>query len=171
MNREVLPSLPNAPKPLHSNHKSLENDYGIPFRVLRSMLQRENELRLSSEIQNQYSIETIDYRGDKLSEITDNLQRQVAREFSIDEEFGMMLLRSCDLILSDSVQLNEIFNISLYRKYNRCKDGILAIGDIALPLHSKLHLVTESLDEIDIFHCVKQQVQVQPLIILAGSWS
>jgi len=89
------------------------------------MLIRENELRLSDEYQKQYS------EAEKTSfsswlDVTDQLQRQIIREFNLDEEMedALLCLRCATQIYPD------LKDIPLYVKYNRARDGDLQIGDI-----------------------------------------
>lgn len=90
------------------------------------MLTRENELRLSDEYQRKFC------EAEKTSlsswlDITDELQRQVIREFNLDEEMddALLCLRGATQIYPD------LKNIPLYVRYNRARDGDLNIGDTA----------------------------------------
>jgi hypothetical protein len=89
------------------------------------MLIRENELRLSDEYQKRYS------EAEKTSlsswlDVTDELQRQIIREFNLDEEMedALLCLRCATQIYPD------LKHIPIYVKYNRARDGDLQIGDI-----------------------------------------
>jgi len=89
------------------------------------MLIRENELRLSDEYQKRYS----DAEKTSFSswlDVTDELQRQIIREFNLDEEMedALLCLRCATQIYPD------LKDIPLYVKYNRARDGDLQIGDI-----------------------------------------
>ncbi len=89
------------------------------------MLIRENELRLSDQYQKRYS----DAEKTSFSswlDVTDELQRQIIREFNLDEEMedALLCLRCATQIYPD------LKDIPLYIKYNRARDGDLQIGDI-----------------------------------------
>lgn len=88
------------------------------------MLIRENELRLSDEYQKRYT-EAEQTSTTSWLDITDELQRQVIREFNLDDEMDEALLcfRCATQIYPD------LKDIPLYVRYNRAKDGDLKIGD------------------------------------------
>jgi hypothetical protein len=90
------------------------------------MLIRENELRLSDEYQKRYS----DAEKTSFSswlDVTNELQRQIIREFNLDEEMDDALL-----CLQCATQIYpDLKDIPLYVKYNRARDGDLQFGDIA----------------------------------------
>jgi len=90
------------------------------------MLIRENELRLSNEYQKRYS-EAENTSSSSWLHVTDELQRQIIREFNLDEEMDEALscLRCATQIYPDLKQ------IPLYTRYNRARDGDLQVGDIA----------------------------------------
>jgi hypothetical protein len=90
------------------------------------MLIRENELRVSDEYQKRYD------EAEKLSssswlDVTDELQRQIIREFNLDDEMddALLCLRCATQIYPD------LKGIPLYVRYNRARDGDLQVGDIA----------------------------------------
>ncbi|CAF3437676.1 unnamed protein product, partial [Rotaria sp. Silwood2] len=60
-------------------------------------------------------------------DVTDELQRQIIREFNLDDEIddALLCLRCATQIYPD------LKHIPLYVQYNRAKDGDLQIGDIA----------------------------------------
>lgn len=98
----------------------------IPKSLLKSMLIRENELRLSDEYQKRYAeAEKSSFRS--WLDVTDELQREIIREFHLDEEMDDALLcfRCATQIYPD------LQSIPLYVKYNRARDGDLNIGDTA----------------------------------------
>ena len=67
---------------------------------------------------------------------------QVAREFGINETKGMRLLQSAATVIKDPV----IQQISLYRRFNRMRDGNLKVGDVA----PNLQVLNKFSDEIDL---------------------
>lgn len=58
--------------------------------------------------------------------VVEEIQRQVAREFHLPEHVGVDVLRRAEELLPGD---KEVIEISHYRKYNRCRDGNLAVGD------------------------------------------
>lgn len=106
------------------------DDYGITIDFLKSMLRRENKLRLGSTVQERYR----EGGYDAYVAITEEVQEQVAKEFNLEVDVGVELLRCAESIVTDPDDLRDIRNISFYRKYNRMKDGDLAVGDAAPPV-------------------------------------
>ncbi|CAF0719577.1 unnamed protein product [Rotaria sp. Silwood1] len=99
----------------------------IPKSLLKRMLIRENELRLSDEYQKRYcEAEKISSSSSWLN-VTDELQRQIIHEFNLDDEMddALLCLRCATQIYPD------LKHIPLYVQYNRARDGDLKIGDIA----------------------------------------
>lgn len=89
------------------------------------MLIRENELRLSDEYQKEYcQAEKTSYSS--WLDVTDRLQRQVIKEFNLDDDMedALLCLRCATQIYPD------LHDIPIYVKYNRARDGNLQEGDI-----------------------------------------
>ena len=121
----------------------------INFTTLKMMLIRENELRLSPAIQKMYREQGYDH----YFQITETLQRQVAGEFGLDELVGVNYLQCAEnIVMDNAAQLNEVRNISLYRKYNRCYDGNLQEGDLAPLLSSPLYDLIATNETVQTFH-------------------
>ncbi|CAF3755235.1 unnamed protein product [Rotaria magnacalcarata] len=109
---------------INSNSSTLPTSF-IPKSLLKRMLIRENELRLSNEYQKRYC-EAEQSSSSSWLDITDELQRQVIREFNLEDEMheALLCLRCATQIYPD------LQSIPLYVKYNRARDGDLRIGDI-----------------------------------------
>jgi hypothetical protein len=60
-----------------------------PKEIIVKMLQRENELRLSSETQMEYKSALLLEGFAGFVRVTENLQKQVAKEFNFSEEEGL----------------------------------------------------------------------------------
>lgn len=103
------------------------SQYGVTVEVLKNMLRRENELRLGDEVQAKYKAGGYG----AYVEITEDVQKQVAKEFDLEEYLGMELLQCAESLVSDSSDLAEIREISFYRKFNRMRDCPLEVGDDA----------------------------------------
>ena len=88
------------------------------------MLIRENELRLSEEYQKRYQ-EAEQKSSLSWLDVTDQLQREVIREFQLDDEMedALLCLRCATQIYPD------LKDIPLYVRYNRARSGDLQIGD------------------------------------------
>ena len=99
------------------------------------MLRRENELRLSPSVQALYRAEhdVKDERENGWITVTEELQREVAREFGIDPAVGASLMQRAEWIFVG--ETDAIIELSLYRKFNRMENGALNVGDVA-PLDS-----------------------------------
>jgi len=98
----------------------------IPKSLLKSMLIRENELRVSDEYQKRFA-EAEKSSFESWLDVADELQRQVIREFHLDEEMDDALL--CFRCATQIYP--ELKSIPLYVKYNRARDGDLNLGDTA----------------------------------------
>lgn len=91
------------------------------------MLRREEELRLSAEVQAQYAAVEVDSSERDWMDVTVELQRQVVREFGASEhEEGAALAA-----LREGALRCESFT-PLYVKYQRARRGDLAVGDAAV---------------------------------------
>lgn len=103
--------------------------------MLKSMLRRENELRLSSAVQEQYRAGGYGaYVG-----VTESVQRQVSEEFGLTELKGAKALQCADFLVSTAADRAEIHDISLYRKFNRIRDGALTAGQAAPDIKQPLY--------------------------------
>ena len=95
---------------------------------IKEVLRRENEARLSPETQARFA--AVGEVGDGWLEVVEALQREVAVACGLTERVGVAAMRNAERLL-DPIHHAEIREISLYRKYNRCKDGDLNVGDAA----------------------------------------
>lgn len=122
-------------------------DYGVAdVDMLLAMLRRENELRLSPEVQAAYGAGGYAY----YTTVTQALQEQVATEFGISPvQLGVQALWYAESLAPSDAVRAQIKAISLYRKYNRMRDGPLQVGDPAPPLRAPLLQVT-ALDGKDV---------------------
>mmetsp|Transcript_6831 Transcript_6831/g.9555 ORF Transcript_6831/g.9555 Transcript_6831/m.9555 type:complete len:128 (+) Transcript_6831:725-1108(+) len=100
------------------------------------MLRREEELRLSDLTQKNFYKRRNEVNG--IFEIVEELQRQICREFKIEEKEGLRMIRRADLIIGQE-RANEL---SFYRRENKCIDGPLKVGDVA-PCVNGLYLLSE----------------------------
>ena len=88
------------------------------------MLIRENELRLSEEYQKRYQ-EAERTSSSSWLDVTDQLQREIIREFQLDDEMEDALL-----CLRCATQIHpDLKDIPLYVRYNRARSGDLNIGN------------------------------------------
>ena len=99
------------------------------------MLRRENDLRLCAETQAAFRAVSSDPAG--WLGVVETLQRRVCAEFGLSARAGLNVLRRAPELLPGD---EEVFELSLYRKYNRCRDGNLRVGDP--PPDAQLHPVT-----------------------------
>ncbi|CAF1337354.1 unnamed protein product [Rotaria sordida] len=113
---------------INSNPSTVSKSF-IPKSLLKRMLIRENELRLSDEYQKRYceAEKTSTSSSSSWLNVTDELQRQIIREFNLDDEMddALLCLRCATQIYPD------LKHIPLYVQYNRARDGNLQISDIA----------------------------------------
>jgi len=122
--------------------------------LVKAMLKYENQLRLAPEAQEAYAL-------DGSIDITDNIQKRVAREFGFeDENLGAEILRTAERLFPDDP---DIKNISHYRRYNRAVQGDLVEGGSA-PDVQVSSLSGESLSLL-------RARGPNPLVMIAGSYS
>jgi len=132
----------------------------LPKGLLKQMLTRENILRLSPEYQQRYEQAERDSNAEtSWLDVTDQLQRQVVREFHLEEEMdeALLCLRSATQIYPD---LKEI---PLYVRYNRARQGDLQIGDTA----PNVPVVKLNGEESDLV----EQFTSSPTVLISGSYS
>lgn len=138
----------------------------IPKEILRKMLIKENELRLSKEVQAIYA----DYnqhpeKGDWIN-YTHQLQADLIRSFGYgtksDDELQWCLhqLRTATTVYPDLAE------IPLYVRYNRAKRGNLRQGDLAPDI--RLHEYQGNCRETSLLEM--KQIG-RPLVVCAASWT
>lgn len=123
-----------------SKYPRLE-ETGVSFETLIRMLERESEVRLGEDVQQRYLTRGYQHYVD----ITLEAQRAVAVEFGFTAEEGVHLLQSAEyLVASDPDKLERVRNASFYRKYNRCYDGSVRVGDVVNETQHPLWRLTRS---------------------------
>jgi len=132
------------------------------------MLQRENEIRLSDEIQMKY-----EEMVEKYVEITEQLQKKVLIEFGFEgNEKELECYRSALEMYPQ--QKEELKPLVYYYKYNRSRDGELKVGE-TVPLSSVLVTSLEGTTELPLSSFFTTTVTGDtsatplPLVICAGS--
>jgi hypothetical protein len=153
-------------KERESNHDIQLNRVVSPFEVpaslIKAMLAREDELRLSNETQLAYKNYRLAGKGEEgMETVVEDLQRRVVKEFGLPIEVGLEAIRCAETLLPGDP---EVKVLSLYRRHNRCVDGDLKVGDVA----PDVELYTLSLDKIRLLEMVSVG---RPLIIIAGSYT
>jgi hypothetical protein len=103
-----------------------------------AILRRENELRLAPETQQRFKAAS--HKPDGWITVVEELQREVAEEFRLPQQVAFKVMREAESLLPYDV--DSIREISLYRKYNRCVDGNLKVGDI--PPDVRLYTCSET---------------------------
>ena len=94
------------------------------------MLVLENELRLGPTAMRIY--DEARRIGRDAMEVPEQVQKAVAAYFGLSEEVAFTAMRCAETLPQISAaDIQEIRNISHYRKYNRCKNGNLNVGDPA----------------------------------------
>ena len=141
------------------------------------MLRRENDLRVSTETQHAFkAVARMSQEGrkrDAYLKVVDDLQKQVAAEFGLSEKVGLDALRSAELLLNNNPQdVIDVREISLYRKYNRCRDGDLSVGD-APPDARLVRVLDQDIHRVDpnaSVHGVLSSSSL-PTVLLVGSYT
>ncbi|UJR26446.1 hypothetical protein I4U23_007776 [Adineta vaga] len=131
----------------------------IPKSLLKRMLIRENELRLSDEYQKRFS-EAEQSSSSSWLNVVNELQEQVVREFHLDDEMdnAILCLRCATQIYPD------LKDIPLYTKYNRARDGDLQVGDVA----PDVPIIQLDGQEGQLFDGLKSS---SPTVLISGSYS
>lgn len=141
----------------------MAGDSSVDISLLRRMLLRERQLRLSPAIQ--AAFEAAERRPDvSWMQVTEQLQHQVVREFGWDDvAFGLHVLRTAGL---DHLELAEI---PIQVRFNRTRRGKLCQGDAApealiVPISDR----GEALVPMSLLTLARPGI---PLVLLAGSYS
>jgi hypothetical protein len=121
------------------------------------MLKRENELRLSQDVQKRF--EEAERSGSKTDwiEVASQVQLEVLREFNVAES-SLQAYRCA---------ANK-HGISLYVKYNRAREGSLKVGAPA-PDVSLISLMDDGTTHLQFL--LDMQQADRPLVVVAGSLS
>jgi hypothetical protein len=156
--------------------------YGVTLDTLKDMLRREEVLRLCEETQLRLLLQG----EDSYVPVVVELQKQVSREFGVEEELGMMLMRCAESFARSDAELEEIVSLSLYRRHNRCVDGNLHVGHTAPELAHPVHLFDTTLSSVPLFEHLNKLASagsggifrnplaekvMKPIVLFAGSWS
>jgi len=148
-----------------------------------AILTRENELRLAPETQKRFR--AVSSKPDGWLKVMEELQCQVADEWNLSHDVAFRIMRGAETlpgIASSREDLERVRKISLYRKYNRCVDGMLRVGDMppdATLVHSStgknvaLHSIIcgHESSSGSLLGGSNQKPSVLPLIIFAGSYT
>lgn len=127
----------------------------------KCILRRENELRLCDDTHDKFgNVNRSDSGG--WIQVVEELQRQVCHEFGLSTEVGLVAMRQAHILLPNDPEINEI---SLYRKYNRCRDGDLKVGDKP-PNVTLFDLKTKA--QVSLLSFIPK---MQPLVIIAASYT
>jgi hypothetical protein len=147
------------------DEEDVGDDVVITKDLLKDMLRRENELRLSEETQRKYQEAERKSETDWM-EVTIELQRQVVREFGIkDIERGVHAIQSAYSRYGSTDK--DFFDIPLYVRHNRARQGDLVEGEPAANT-TKLFHMDEPSKTSNLFDFAKPGA---PLVVLAGSYS
>lgn len=114
-------------------------------------------------------------RGIDAFVVPELIQKEVARRFGMREDVAIEAMRCAETLPQMSAEdVREVIEISHYRKYNRCQDGTLKVGEevpldiellrLPLPMNTSAPLESTSLSNI-------QHVSGGPLVVMAASYS
>lgn len=95
-------------------------------------------------------------------QVVEKLQHRVCDEFGVKADVGLTALRRAEDLLPEDAEIQEI---SLYRKYNRCRDGTLQVTH-SPPDVMLVHLKT---DENTTLHDIL--ANPLPTVVFAGSYT
>lgn len=141
--------------------------------AIKALLREENTLRLCDETMAMY--DRARERGIDAFVVPELIQKEVARRFGMREDVAIEAMRCAETLPQMSAEdVREVIEISHYRKYNRCQDGTLKVGEevpldiellrLPLPMNTSAPLESTSLSNI-------QHVSGGPLVVMAASYS
>jgi hypothetical protein len=125
-----------------SDDESQLNMIGLSFELLEEILVAESAVRLSADVQGQYSTAHYDF----YASITARAQLRAAEQFQhlpeivhaaellqVDPlDMVVLLMQTAEsLVETDPDKLVRVRELSFYRKFNRCHDGNLKVNDLA----------------------------------------
>ena len=125
--------------------------------VVIAMLKRENELRLSKDVQLRFEEAEKSGSNTDWIEVASEVQKEVLREFDVPE--GALHAYRC--------AANKFPDIALYVKYNRARQGDLQVGSKA-PDVSLISLEDDGSTRIQ---SLLELGKDRPLVLIAGSLS
>jgi len=131
--------------------------------LLLSMLRREDQLRLSADVQNRYQRQKDDFPW-KIR-VTEDVQKQVCREFGFraDIKEGLDLLRSAEALFPGDAEVKDSCH---WLRHNICKPCPISVGDVVpnVTVYTSPAGMATQLHEI-VGSCA------QPTVIFAGSYT
>lgn len=134
-------------------------EYTIDRALLKKILLREDELRKSPEVQEEYGK---DDRVEALVAITERIQRQALEEHGIDPDEGLSFLQSARWTFRDD---EEFKDLTVYMRYDKARAGVGMIGTgIAAP---DAQLYTLEGKEVKLSDYIGNKY----LVIFAGSYT
>lgn len=133
----------------------------IPRSIMKQMLKREEELRMSKQYHEKISMH------DDLAwirDVTIDIQKQVLREFGYNNTAGMTALNYARVQYNDDPEMNKI---TVYQRQDRSRLGNLSV-DSDLP---NVRLCTLDGEDTTLHEYIKkiQGNSGRPLVITAGS--
>jgi hypothetical protein len=135
---------------------------------LKTMLIRENELRLSESVQKEYAAAEVSGVRDWMN-VTEKLQENMLlKDFSVEPknlQAALLALRSA------THKYPDLKPLALYVKYNRAEDGKMQLGDSIpnIPLISADYKGQAKIKSFTTPLLSVASATKQPLIIFAGS--
>jgi len=146
-----------------------------------AILTRENELRLSQCTQQKFK--NVSDKPDGWLSVVEELQYQVAREFNLSYNVALKVMRDAESLVQNkrmsALAQQKIKQVSLYRKYNRCIDSPLQVGDVP-PNVSLVRGGNTSSDIVKLHSILEESFSDRtnlnskhplPLVIFAGSYT
>jgi len=152
----------------YKNEKVL-NEKMIDRETLKKMYQRENDLRLSKEIQEKMD-ECILSNMNEYANLLESIQRRVLKEYGFNDEDDLDLFREGLGIYNDD---EELKSIPYYSKFNRARDGDLNVGDDLFDVSLTSIDQPSNLTSLSSFYesqlNMKNLPNGSPLVVIAGS--
>jgi len=167
----TLMLFPSSGKLGFGNYDSKGRSKGrvIDRDTLKKIYVRENELRLSNEVQEMMD-RCVLSNMDEYANLVETIQRKVLKEFGYEEEDDLEVFRES---LGKFTDDEEISSIPYYSKYNRANVGNLKVGDDMVDV--KLTSIENPSLQTSLTSFYKEQIEKRnlkkdcPFVVIAGS--
>ena len=139
------------------------------------MLMYENELRLSDATMREYErvrdAEAREGEEEGWLAVVEAVQKKVCEHFGVSECVGFDAMRCAETLPQmTAADIQDVRQISHYRKFNRCQDGSLEVND-ACPSTTLWRLLDRQSNALSQVMFPDVLTGSQPLLVLAASYS
>jgi hypothetical protein len=172
----ILPRSPDVDASLWPSGTVYSSPMDLSVAQIKDLLQHENTVRLCDATMTEY--EALRHAGDsEWINVVERVQRRVCEHFGLSEYVGVNAMRCAETLPQMTASdVADVIEISHYRRFNRCKDGTLQVGDPAPSLALFRYTgggVARSAPVPCTFPCPSafDLVPPSPLLVVAASYS